>query len=304
MTIINTFFMKNSFAGMESRLDASFARKRVEKEQSAEHAFIEEAHNRAIENFEDEGEIDPTTFKNYGRGMVSEDLKYVARMEKIFEAQQTPFEAEAKKLATIFEAIIHEQIELNNWLGDKVTTRKASRYDDIKNGVDTIAELEHDAGGTSHLALALDITYSNPMKKLDAIRTQIDKGTLTEVKYFESSDGGVKGTLSRVPRVVIGADRPAVLELAHLWMEKKGKGLADHPMQMQILDEIAIQLTKFAEYARSQSKIDIAEIFERQLRLVNNIYEQKKELSNKPGIRSYGDTDVVFQRIISDLKTF
>mgnify|MGYP001569067552 CR=1 FL=1 len=47
-------------------------------------------------------------------------------------------------MATIMEAIIHEQIELNDWLGPDAETITPSQYDVIANGVDSIIRFQHE----------------------------------------------------------------------------------------------------------------------------------------------------------------
>src|SRR3989344_6211954 len=70
------------------------------------------------------------------------DKKYVAEMEQKFAKNSSPDKQESLKLATIFEAIVHQHAELSDWLGPNASTIKTSKYDDIKNGVDSIVEIK------------------------------------------------------------------------------------------------------------------------------------------------------------------
>jgi hypothetical protein len=161
-----------------------------------------------------------------------------------------------------------------------VRTRKASRYDDVVNGVDTIAEIEQE-NSTSHLALAIDVTHGVMLqKKFDRIKREIDEGTLTTIKYFENSDETFRGRLLKVPRVVLGVEKSAVVELAGLWNAGKNKELATHPVQVQLIEEITVQLQSCLEYAQKTGKGDIARVYERQLRIIEGIANQpdKKKL--------------------------
>lgn len=214
----------------------------------------------------------------YPDDTIDRDIAYVEHRKKDFERTNSPQLKEAKEYATVLEAIINEQIELNNWFGENVTTRKASDFDDIANGVDTIAEITQDTS-TTHLALAIDVTYSDQLdKKLQRIKREIDDGTLTSIKYFVSGDETFKGVKSKVPLVVIGADKQQLREISQLWMERNNKELAKHPLQLQLLDEIFMQLERYRAYAEQIGRHDIATIYEKQVRIIEVIRKQKKEL--------------------------
>ncbi|MEK7553130.1 MAG: hypothetical protein AAB504_00340, partial [Patescibacteria group bacterium] len=90
----------------------------------------------------------------YGTKNVEEDIKYVKKMEEKFKQEDSPEKQELKKIASVLEAIIYEQAEVNDWLGSEATTIKSSRYDDIKNGVDSIVEFyKEEDFSSSHMAL-------------------------------------------------------------------------------------------------------------------------------------------------------
>lgn len=268
--------------------------------------LIDKAYEQAVESLEDEDPINPKEFTNYDPAMIEDDLKYVDRMKKVFEQSDAQLSLEQKrdqKLGLIFEVIIHEQAELNEWLGANVSTRKASDFDDIRNGVDSIAEFKHDIG-SSHLALAIDVTRGNPAKKMERIKEEIDNEQLSEVKYFESSDETFKGSLKKVPRVVIGADRESILKLAEQWTKNDRKGLAVNSMQLQILDEIKAQLETFMAYAENKGKRDIAKIYRGQLSLINEIRRGKEKLYKTPGMQDYKKNDRVYEALLRQLDIF
>ena len=91
------------------------------------------------------------------------------------------------KRGKILEAILNEQIELNNWLGQEALTIIPSEFDDIINGVDVVVEFEREEG-FKHMALGLDMTSSanEIRRKLFEARKHILKGDLTQIKYFIS----------------------------------------------------------------------------------------------------------------------
>ena len=238
---------------------------------SYEENVLAQAYERALSGRGQE-QIDMERFvDDYGAENVAGDRQRVSDLEAKFEAEMTPEIREAIRLGTILEAIVVEQTELNEWFGPDVRTRKASRFDDVVNGVDAIAEIEREHS-TSHLALAVDVTYGVLLqKKFDRIRHEIDDGTLATVKYFENTDETFRGRLRKVPRVVLGVEKQKVVELAELWTSGKQKELAVHPAQLQLLDEILVQLRSFAEYARGKGKDDLARVYEKQLGIVESM---------------------------------
>jgi hypothetical protein len=294
-----------NFGAAERGIDQAFAEKRRKSALEAERKEVDAVYKKAVERLAASGSIDPDDFDNYDPMIINEDLKYVEEMEKRFDKDKTPESEQAQKLATVLEAILHDQIELNDWLGPDVMTRKASKYDDYKNGIDSIAEF-HQETGVQHLALAMDVTYSvHGNVKLKRIKEDIDRGQLSTVKYFESSDGSFRGSLSQVPRVVIGVDATEIKNLAELWVKRKNKELAVHPVQIKILEEVEMQLRAFQAYAVKIGKQRVADIYARQLRLIESIkgLPEKVELAKKES-KSFSETDRVYASIKSGLEEF
>lgn len=245
--------------------------------------------------------IDPEDFRDlYGDRAIEDDMAYVEKMEEKFRNGATPESREAQKLATVLEVITHENAELNDWFGPDAHTIKPSRYDDIKNGVDSIVEIRETEMSASHLALAVDATLSTDLaKKFDRIKGEIERGELAKVKYFASEHLGVRGELSRLPRVVIGADAATIKTLAELWLERKQRALGAHPVQFQILDEILVQLDYFQEYAEHVKQPEVAAIYEKAKKLLASI-EEKKRMT----VADSGDRDEVYYAIESHARSF
>ncbi len=236
----------------------------------------------------------------YGEENIVQDEKYVAEMERKFRVQEDPSRAHTEKLATIFECVLHEQAELNEWLGPNVTTIKTSRFDDVKNGVDSVAELRETESSASYLALAIDATFSSDtQKKFDRIKEELVQGKLATVKYFISDHMNIRGELGQIPRVVIGADVATVKELSELWLERENKKLAIHPIQFQILEEIIMQLETFGAYAAKLKKHNITAVYEKSAKLFREILREKEKHIPDSGMR-----DRVFEDIQANLRIF
>jgi hypothetical protein len=224
--------------------------------------------------------INPEDFRDiYGDKNVDSDIQYVEKAEEFFRKkfdQDSDVEQQMHKLGKIFEAIIFQHAELSNWFGENATTIETSRFDDIKNGVDTLVEFE-EGNSSSHLALAIDVTSSSSTrKKFERIESEINEGHLAEIKYFVSEHmGTLRGHKANVPRVVIGADRKTVCNVINTWIEGDNKALAEHPIQIKILSEIKIQLSAFQEYCQNTGKDELADIYQKGLAIIEGIIAQK-----------------------------
>ena len=118
-------------------------------------------------------------------------------------------------------------------------------------------------------------------------------------KYFKSDKTHYMGSLSQIPRVIIGADSKTVQELGELWLKRKNKELAEHQIQFQILDQILIQLESFEEYAEECNQPEIAEIYKKSHKIIMEIYEQKEATVNDTGER-----DSMFEKIKKAMDDF
>lgn len=271
-------------------------------EQSENNILIDKAFAKAESLFEEDS-IKIDDFADYGEENIKRDKEYVEDRKKKFAKELTPGKEYFKKLATVFEAIVHDQSEQGEWLGHNATTIKTTDYDDIANGVDSIVEFreEHSA---SHLAMAIDATFNQDTgKKFDRIKNEIKKGELATIKYFHSEHLGIKGRKSNIPRVVVGTDIKTIKELSELWLGK-GKenilALANHPIQLQILEEMLLQFETFKNYAQKVNQPEIAAIYEKTHKIVKEIYSEKKKAIKTTDLRH----DDVFESIKIYLENF
>jgi hypothetical protein len=157
----------------------------------------------------------------------------------------------SKEMADSFEGVLSSA---KTWFGINAETYPTTEFDDVINGVDVV--IEHNVGGAfMHNGAAIDITYGGPKfvhKKLDKIAKKImEKGQLSEVKYFKSEKANITGRLNNIPTVVVGASADTVMELVNLYAEKNDAELARHPFQFQVIDQILSQCEFFIEIAAS-----------------------------------------------------
>ncbi|MCX6762643.1 MAG: hypothetical protein NT093_02560 [Candidatus Moranbacteria bacterium] len=250
-------------------------------------------------------EIDMNQFRglgeDYSDSIVDFDIDEIKRLEGEFAETARFRTGEAEILGKIFEQIVLENF--GKWIAENVSVQEASRFDDLKNGVDAVAEIKRPAE-TNYLALALDATHGNNVtNKLARIRDQIKTGKMTEVKYYQSPDDSFRGKLLQVPRVVIGADKFKVMELAKLWVDGKEDELSAHPIQFQVLEEIILQLETFRGYALFCGKISVAETYKKQLDIFRKYQSEKIKTKGKPDT-SYRSTDGSFLAIEASRKNF
>ncbi|MBI4121133.1 MAG: hypothetical protein HY457_02670 [Parcubacteria group bacterium] len=313
--------------GSNDRLDQIMREKRkarLEQEAAAEEARVLELASEKAEKRLTEDQIDFTNPEFRGvftDAAVEKDMQYLARVEAAIKEGETERSRDTFRLARILEAIIHEQTELANWLGSGATTIKTSRLDDIANGVDEVVEFRKDEGHTAHLGLGIDVTLGTHFlgQKFERIRKEIESGKLAQVRYFKSSDGSFVGTLPLLPRVIVGAERRHITELARLWVNNKNKELAEHPFKKVLIAEIIEQLRAFREYARFEAmrqtqpaererREGVIRAYERALLIAEGVKRgEKAALSKLPeGSRDaeWGNNDRVLLAIRQELKSF
>lgn len=245
---------------------------------------LEIAYEKAIKLLDGE-RISPSKFKGlYSAQMMEEHSNYVERRQQRFKANDIPEQIEAKKFATVFEAIIHDQVDMNGWLGENATAQKASWYDDFKNGIDEIIEFEKNKKSSlAHLALGVDVTFSRGIaEKMNNIKMRIDRGDIGVIQYLLTKNH--RGEMRNVPRVIVGVDMKSLNEIIKLWVNNKKKGLAQHRVKFLILSQIMMQLNDFAEYAEKAGKTMIADSYDGVFEIVENIWdEEEKKYSGESG---------------------
>ncbi|MGB3072977.1 MAG: hypothetical protein WBP40_04345 [Candidatus Moraniibacteriota bacterium] len=245
------------------------------------HPVVEKAYAKATALFERDA-IQPDAFvPPYDARQVAEDKETVKRLESKFGSEDLVH----KKYADVLEAIIYEHIEQSDWFGPTAQTIKTSKYDDYVNGIDLVTEFSNDDQSLTHLGLGIDVTFGTTAmhKKFQRIREEISTGKLATVKYFESERSPHKGIYRDMPRVVIGAEREHITELAARWMDPKmNRELATHPVQAMLLDEIEAQLSGFRQYARTMNQARLIPIFDRQLAIIKKIRVEKSRTVKNP----------------------
>lgn len=261
-----TFFMRSSFEGQFS--------KGVERRE-----IIDKAYALAQEIIK-RTQIEETDFSGiYSPEEIAKDRGYVARRAAEFKKDLEKIETnpENPKLGVIFEAIV---VAAREWFGKNAQMIKTSKYDDVANGIDVIAELpKKEKNYAGEVGLAVDVTFSNEFEdEIDRIKKEIEEGKLPKIKYFESRQRK-KGSIPDVVRVIVCASKETVMKLAETLLTalKNPRNLFEHQFQFQALDEIIFQLRAFEEYARLLGKNDLAERYKKNLTLMRVVKKERLE---------------------------
>jgi hypothetical protein len=257
--------------------------------------------------------INPRGFTLYDAKIIQGDEEKVNLRKQQFREKNDQQTRDLLKYSTTLEAIINQRIQLSDWLGSDVDTRKTCEYDDIFNGIDIIAEFKNQERSPSLLGLGVDISFSTDIrKKISRIKHEIEQGTLGEIKYFESETSGFQGRQTNVPRVVIGVDQKRLLDLMAKWYTGKTKELDSHPAQIIFVEEILLQLATYRDYAQKIGQGHLVSRYEEIIKLIEQVKEDKKNAyqeirQNNPGFieeddRFYRDLTSLMENF-KDIKT-
>lgn len=195
---------------------------------------------------------------------IEADKVEVRRLQGLFAADRS-FSDSAKRLATIWEAYLTERVELDAWFGMDGQTMVTTDYDDIKNGVDGVVEF----GGDEGTHIGFDATYSihSLDSKIDRICDNIRRGSMAQVKYFESPDTEEKRSLNDIPLVVITLDKENIEEVATIWvnyendsskrseLRRVGEGI-----KLLAIEQVLAQLLAYSDYARQGRQVNLYRI--------------------------------------------
>ncbi len=190
---------------------------------------------------------------------IENDIRFTTRKKGTFDTAR--YTVEQAKRAGVLEVILAENIELSNWLGERVETVFASEYDDLANGVDfaiMLAGLQESAPRY----LAVDVTFSQQqvVSKLRKIKEKIDSGDLTRIEYCQDSEGE-KYSPGQVPQCILLFDETETDHLTRLWVEKRKRELEHHPFQFALVEQLGCQLLMFEQYAKRIGNTELEKKF-------------------------------------------
>ena len=247
----------------------------------------------------------------YSEEEIIKDLKEIKELEILFE-KETEEEKYIRNISDVYEGVIADQIEANAWFGENCETVAASRYDDIKRGIDVVNVFRQD-GDVEYLGLGVDVTFASRKevleKKLESIKQRIRSGSLPSLKYFQDPQTEEHKEIS-LPKVIVGSRLSSAEKLVLLWGGKdpeKNKKLKEYPTQSKLILETLFQLKYFYDFADgisvsekekslSNKYREISLGYARMYNIFHSIYESKRDLID----RHYNEIsdDIVFETIL------
>jgi len=251
--------------------------------------------------------INPYNFINlYGQEAVAADLKWTRERQAYFQDHNSESEIWHKEVADILEAILHQQIEQNNYFGEHVWTIKTCDYDDYHNHIDSLLEIRHpERRFANYSGLALDVTSASRLgaleKKIRRIFRCIQRGQLAKIKYFQSNFLNIRGEKSNIPLFVVGCDIHHTEELARLWDDGSEHILAQHPIQVALLDQITRQAKIYYDYAQRNNQTEVANQYQEILREFEAIIRERQtiitDIRKRPENQEFFQTDIMLNNL-------
>lgn len=218
----------------------------------------------------------------YDINLVEADKVRVGQMERDFKERESrdPDYAERKHASLVLEAVVSDQINNSSWFGGNARMIHTSKYDDFIGKVDGVIGIKETASRDSFFALGIDVTFSAHLeKKMGLILSELEKGQMASIKYFRSPDGGFKGELVNIPRIILGADANTVSELSRQWTDGND-ALKKHWLQYQLLDMAIEQCDVFEKFAAAKGFHSGSEAYRRDGTKLKSIRTLKQKLAS------------------------
>lgn len=193
-----------------------------------------------------------------------------------------------ERMGHVFEGFLYSNISESKIFKD-VILHKTSEFDDIKNGVDFVAEYQNPDNPRSYIALAMDASFSMApdkiSKKIDRSIDGINKGRLSQVKYFEFEEGSLEKSLG-MPRVVVGVEEDTARSLLSRWhtreVDKIGSvDFSEDSVWSLMALQINEQLKVFIDQAKSRNQKDLVEICQKYQRALQFSITKNRELIDR-----------------------
>lgn len=220
----------------------------------------------------------------------------VKKYETLFDQKNTLDEKETKKLATIFEAIVIEGVNLSKCFGEDVMARASAPYDNIcETKIDSYLLLKN-------IPLGIDVSMRNIngeafTEKIEKNLRMIQNNEKKGIKYFKDSNGELKRDVF-APKVVISCNtsmiRDLMFDFKNLDKDKFSEKLKSHQMSREIVKQVIGQCRIFAEYAKYKKQNKVADYYTNILLIINKISEESLILKR---LMIGAGSDVVSMRI-------
>jgi hypothetical protein len=227
---------------------------------------------------------------DYGHKVPAEQLlKDKAKVKGLSEKFSEDTLTVERMGAAITEASIYRGVNDHGWFGPDARAYVASEYDDFVNGTDLIFEFK--IGENEYFSMAIDATLGQGevLNKARRIKSEIDRGSLKSLSYFEAEEGKIG--LDMVPSVIVQIDSVTAARLGKLLVNENDAVFRENPVQLRVLKDVQEQLRLYREYAGSTGKADIVEKYDRTLAIIDKEISLKEKSIQVPedgsGIRNW-----------------
>ena len=183
----------------------------------------------------------------FGIAKVQEDYAKVAdRMKSHLEHKMS----DAEKLGHIFEAAFLDLATRHNWFGEHSEVTKASKFDDIMNGIDMVTTVLDDTNTVRQFEVASDLTISHNgvAEKFIKVANNVRAGKLATINYYHSDLMGYTGRLTDVPKTVVALDQHNMQRFLKNWLQEPES--AQEQFSKVMLSQISTQAVGFANLAK------------------------------------------------------
>ncbi|PIR87022.1 MAG: hypothetical protein COU11_02215 [Candidatus Harrisonbacteria bacterium CG10_big_fil_rev_8_21_14_0_10_49_15] len=256
--------------------------------------------------------LDPRDFTDiFPAEEIERDIADANHLEHQFKDREVI--ADSEQISKALEGIVIDQTRRSAWLGLTTEIVRTSAHDDIRNGVDAVAEFTNEEI-FERMALAIDATRAADQtiitKKIERnLRKILNEKPETRVKYFASLADDFRGSLDGIVPVVIGLDTQHCKELIDLLSElirlqenknrtpalqekflERRTAIENHPAQIVFLKQIEVQLDFYEEvFSKRTLTKDQQLLLDRVSTLKALIQEIVKDKSRNQNIRITDD---------------
>jgi hypothetical protein len=213
-----------------------------------------------------------------------------------------------ERLGEVFEGFLYKHIGESR-IFKNVILHKTAEYDDLRNGVDFVAEYENPDKPSSYIGLAMDASFASyaPVidKKMLRSLGDIKNDTLSKIKYFQFDSEGESKDLG-IPRVIVGTDETHVKALLEKWdlnekAEEKVVSFEENPVWTIIALQIVEQLKMFIKEAESHGQEKIGSICRTYLvGLEKSLRDNKDLVAKHEWLAEQDKTHVLIKKFCAD----
>ncbi|MEI6316492.1 MAG: hypothetical protein WCO65_02065 [bacterium] len=199
-----------------------------------------------------------------GRAQVEKDIKDLADREEDFKQKKSNLDPKYAanleknaKVATIVEQGLAYAVSDLGWYGENVKISPASRFDDVKRGIDDVLEISRKSETDRYLGLGIDVTYNGLFSekyrdKFERLLESIRLGQKNKIKYFKNKKGEPMKEFA-IPKIILHFDGSDVKEIAYFVKHSADSAVKENftnsNMKISVLNQIMAQCEILADFA-------------------------------------------------------